>query len=65
MNTALTVAVLVLAAAIALFAIARAVRDDQRGWAIGITVLTVVFAPVGVVLAITYLVTIRRRIGLR
>ena len=61
--TAVTVvALLVITVAVTLFAVIRALMDGQRGWAIGIAICTAVVAPVGVVLAITYVTNIRTKL---
>jgi hypothetical protein len=59
----------VAAVAVILFGIARAIRDNQRGWAGGITLTAAVgfgVAPqllaIPVVLAFVYLTQVRRRI---
>lgn len=64
LTSGLVIALLAISAAIALFAIVRALMDGQRGWAIGITVCTALVAPVGVVLAITYVTNVRNKLEL-
>ena len=53
--------VFIVSVALVLVAIVRALIDGQRVWALGMAVATAVYAPLGVVLAIVYMTSVRRR----
>ena len=53
--------VFIVSVALVLVAIVRAVVDGQRVWALGMAIATAVYAPLGVVLAIVYMTSARRR----
>ena len=46
--------------AIVLVAVVLAIRDRERTWTLGMAVATALYAPIGVVLAITYVAQVRR-----
>ena len=49
--------------ALVLVAVVLAIRDRERVWTLGMAVATALYAPLGVVLAITYVAQVRRRKG--
>lgn len=53
--------VFVVSVAIVLVAIVRALLDGERVWTLGMAVATAVYAPLGVVLAVVYITSFRRR----
>jgi predicted Co/Zn/Cd cation transporter (cation efflux family) len=60
---ALNGVVFVASVALVLIGIVRALMDGQRLWALGMAVATAIYAPLGVVLAIVYMMRVRRTLA--
>jgi hypothetical protein len=60
---ALNGVVFVVSVALVLIGIVRALMDGQRLWALSMAVATAVYAPLGVVLSIVYMMRVRRTLA--
>ena len=57
---ALNGVVFIVSVAIVVVGVVVALRDGQRLWTLGMAIATAVYAPLGVVLAIVYMLRVRR-----